>query len=310
MTKVLITGTFDIIHPGHLYLLKQAKTRGDFLMVVVGLDETVKKVKGYSPYFNEIERVENLKALGLANRVVLGNRGDKLKIIEALRPDIICLGYDQGVFTEKLREKLHRRGLQAKIAKLKPLGPGKYKTSLLHKNNLVAIKNIDPTIITEPIYATDKNFLKKPLYLNKIILTRQTIAEKLKQAQRLLRRQGFGLKIWDSYRPLSVQKQMWKFMPDERYIGNPKKKPFHTRAAAVDCTLVDMNGHELQMPTLFDEFSPRAHRGHPSHSKKAQENMLILEKAMVKSGFVPFATEWWHFSDPDWKKYPALDIPI
>lgn len=310
MKKVLITGTFDIIHPGHLYLLKQAKKKGDFLMVVIARDTTVKKVKKHPLYFNEIERINNLKTLRIANRVVLGNRGDKLKIVTALKPNIICLGYDQGMFTADLKQKLKKRGLEPEIIRMKPLGKDKYKTSLLHKNNLVAIKNIDPTIICEPRYATADNFLKKPLYINKIILTRKNIAEKLKRAQRNLRKKGLGLKIWDCYRPLSVQKEMWKHKQDERYIGNPAKKPFHTRAAAVDCTLVDKNGRELEMPTLFDEFSPRAHRDHPSHSALARKNMLILEKAIRKVGLQPFPTEWWHFTDPNWKRYPCLDIAI
>ncbi|MBU0597827.1 adenylyltransferase/cytidyltransferase family protein, partial [Patescibacteria group bacterium] len=297
-------------HPGHLFLLKQAKQQSNFLMVIIARDATVKKVKGHSPYFNELERVNNFKALRIANRVALGNRGDKLKIVSALKPDIICLGYDQGVFTANLKEQLKKRGLEPKIIRMKPLGPDKYKTSLLYKNNLVALKNIDPTIICEPRYATKNNFLKKPLYLNKIILARKNIAEKLKRVQRNLRKQGLGLKIWDCYRPLSVQKQMWKFKLDERYIGDPKKKPFHTRAAAVDCTLVDRNGRELVMPTPFDEFSPRAHRDHPSHSPAAKKNMLILEKAMRQAGLKPFPTEWWHFTDPNWKKYPCLDIAI
>ena len=309
MKKVLFTGTFDIIHPGHHALFRQVRKHGDFLVIVVARDATVKKVKGYAPYFSELERVDNLKNLHIARRVLLGNRGDKLKIVEALKPDVICLGYDQKIFTSKLKSNLQRRGLSPKIVRLKSFRPTHHKTGLLHKNNLVAIKNVDPTIITEPLYATKNNFLNKPLYNNYIILTKKHIAEKLKRIQRRLRKKGLGLKIWDCYRPLSVQKMMWKFMPDERYIGKPDWGPFHTRAAAVDCTLVDKKGRQLIMPTAFDVFSRRAHRDYP-HAPEKKKNMLTLELAMVTEGFDPLPTEWWHFSDPNWKQYPILDIAI
>ena len=279
-------------------------------MVVIARDRTVKKVKGYPPYFNETERVTNLKALGIANRVILGGFTDKLQAIVALRPDIICLGYDQKAFTVNLKDKLRARGINPSIFREKPFGPDKYKNGLLHKNDLVAIKNIDSTIITDVRYATKSNFTKKQLYLNNIILTKKSIAKKLIKAQRALKQQGYGLKIWDCYRPLSVQKKLWQALPDERYVGNPAKKPVHTRAAGIDLTLVDKNGHQLTMPTKYDEFSRRAHRHYPGHTKTARKNMLILEKAMVKAGFKPIPTEWWHFSDQNWKKFSSLDISI
>ena len=140
MKKVLLAGTFDIIHPGHLYLLKQAKKRGDFLIVVIARDKTVKKEKGYYPYFNEKERVKNLKKLHLANRVLLGHPKDKLKIVVKLKPDVICLGYDQKATPKLLKKKLVKFNFYPHIVRLSSLKPRQYKTSLLHKNNLVAIK--------------------------------------------------------------------------------------------------------------------------------------------------------------------------
>lgn len=310
MKKVLVTGTYDIIHPAHLKALKQARQCGDFLVVIIARDNTVQRVKGYRPFFTETERIENLKKLRIAHRVLLGNRGDKLKVVEALKPDVICLGYDQLAFTEELQKKLALRDLYPQIIRLKQYNQEQYRTSKLHQNGLVAIKNVDPTIITEPRYATKRNFLKKPLYRNSIILTREHIAKKLTKVQRKLKKRGYRLKIWDAYRPLSVQKQMWRAVPDERYIGNPTTGPFHTRAAAIDCTIVDQNGKQLPMPTSFDKFSRRAHRNYSGHTKEEHKNMLLLERIMVAEGFMPLETEWWHFSDPRWKKYPVLDIAI
>jgi FAD synthetase len=131
MIKVLITGTFDIIHPGHLYLLKTAKAKGDFLIVVVARDMTVKKVKGRLPLYPEKTRIKNLKKLKIANRVVLGQPGDKLKIMEKYQPDIICLGYDQKNFTSHLKTELKKRGLKTRIIRLKSFKPRLYKSSIL-----------------------------------------------------------------------------------------------------------------------------------------------------------------------------------
>ncbi|MFA6304594.1 MAG: tRNA pseudouridine(55) synthase TruB [Patescibacteria group bacterium] len=112
MTKVLITGTFDIIHPGHLNLIKQAKELGDFIVAIIARDQNVIKVKGRESYFNEADRVENLKKLGLVDKVILGDVVDPYKMIIQEKPDIIALGYDQQAFVEGLidlraNSKLH-----------------------------------------------------------------------------------------------------------------------------------------------------------------------------------------------------------
>lgn len=134
MTKVLTTGTFDIIHPGHVNFLKQASRCGDFLIVVIARDRTVRRVKGRLPQNPEWKRLTNLKRLRLANRVVLGQLGDKLKIIEKINPDVICLGYDQRSFTSHLKRELKKRGLQPRIVRLKAFKPHLYKSSLLRNS--------------------------------------------------------------------------------------------------------------------------------------------------------------------------------
>ncbi len=310
MKKVLITGTFDIIHPGHRRLLAAAKRRGGFLTVVIARDQTVYRVKGYYPYFTDVERAKNLRQLSVADRVRLGGTSDKLSIIEAEQPNVLCLGYDQRAFTKNLEKQLAERGLRPRIVRMPKYPAGRFRTGGLHAAGLVALKRIDPTIITEPRYATKQNVLKHPLYHNKIVLTRKHIALKLTRVQQRLCKRGLGLKVWDSYRPLAVQRQLWQFKPDERYIGRPSTGPYHTRAAAVDLTLVDRRGRQLLMPSGFDDFSPRAHRDDPSHNPTALRNMLILEREMKRVGFVPLPTEWWHYTDPRWKSYPVLDIAI
>lgn len=133
MKKVLIAGTFDIIHPGHLYLLKQAKKRGDFLIVVIARDKTVEREKSHLPKNNEKQRVINLKKLNIADQVIIGNQGNKLKIIENLQPDIICLGYDQKININNLKKELKKRGLSITVVRLKSYLPRRYKSRLFKK---------------------------------------------------------------------------------------------------------------------------------------------------------------------------------
>jgi len=132
--KVLVFGTFDIFHKGHESFLRQAKSHGDFLSIVVARDKTVKTVKGKLPRNKEKVRLENIKKSGLADRVVLGGLGDKHVIIKKIKPDVICIGYDQSAYVDKLEEKLIAFGLKnVKIKKLKPFKSDIYKSSLIHK---------------------------------------------------------------------------------------------------------------------------------------------------------------------------------
>jgi hypothetical protein len=99
--------------------------------------------------------------------------------------------------------------------------------------------------------------------------------------------QGF-----DCYRPLSIQKQLWAFLPDERYVIDPRKGPRHNRGAAVDVTLVDAKGNELEMPTAYDNFSERAHRDYRLLPPSTLRNRELLERIMTRHGFQGLATEW------------------
>jgi D-alanyl-D-alanine dipeptidase len=135
-------------------------------------------------------------------------------------------------------------------------------------------------------------------------------ARRLSQVQQDLERQGLGLKVYDCYRPLSVQKKFWALVPDERYVADPAKGLRHNRGAAVDLTLVDAKGDELPMPTPYDDFTDKAHRDAKDVQPEAVRNRQILERAMVRHGFIPLPTEWWHFDGPGWESYPVLDIPF
>jgi FAD synthetase len=133
MIKVLVFGTFDGLHEGHKDFFRQAKEYGDFLVVVVGRDSTIMKTKGRPPKFNEQERLKAVQESGLVDEARLGNEGNNpYKVIGEVNPRIICLGYDQTHFTEKLASKIKEMGLHIDIMRLKPFHPEKYKSSILN----------------------------------------------------------------------------------------------------------------------------------------------------------------------------------
>ena len=127
----MVFGTFDIFHGGHKNMFEQARAHGDNLIVVIARDETVIKVKGKSPQNDEISRLAMIKQVSGADRVILGSLVDKFKRIKQIKPDVICLGYDQQEFTENLKKKLLSDNLKTKIIRLKAYKPEIYKTSKL-----------------------------------------------------------------------------------------------------------------------------------------------------------------------------------
>jgi cytidyltransferase-like protein len=129
--KVLVFGTFDLLHPGHIYFLNEAKKLGNHLTAVIARDDTVEKLKTRKPKFSETERLKHISELSSVDRAMLGSKGDKFKVIEEVKPDIICLGYDQKFFTEKLEKELETRGIKAEIVRLKPYREDEYKSSKL-----------------------------------------------------------------------------------------------------------------------------------------------------------------------------------
>lgn len=179
------------------------------------------------------------------------------------------------------------------------------------EHRLVDAGTIYPALLQEVRYATTYNFTGKTLYPAAAVFVHQDTADALRKVQEELANEGLGLKIFDGYRPISVQAKMWELVPNERYVSNPaKNKGKHTRGTAVDVTLIDRLGKELKMPTDYDDFSERAHRFSTEWSAEERANSLKLEAAMKKHGFLPFPFEWWHFDYTGWEKYPPLDISI
>ena len=123
-------GAYDVLHEGHHNFFKQASALGDELHVVIGRDDTIEKLKGEKPWDSEEERVKKVQAVPEVTKAHLGNHGDKFKIVAEIKPDIIALGYDQ-LSNEEIQAGLDKRGLKAKLVRLKAFHPDKYKSSIV-----------------------------------------------------------------------------------------------------------------------------------------------------------------------------------
>lgn len=189
-----------------------------------------------------------------------------------------------------------------------PLNAYSKPKSLVVINGLIELKKLDTTFSLDLKYATKDNFTGMVLYKRAIAIININTAKKLIKANNFLKKYGYHIKIYDAYRPLSVQKLMWKVYPNKKYLADPKKGSNHNRGSAVDITMVDKNGVEALMPSKFDEFSDRAHINYTGASKLAIKNRELLAKAMTSNGFRRISNEWWHFDDLNYKLYPILDI--
>lgn len=172
---------------------------------------------------------------------------------------------------------------------------------------LVDIGRLDSDIVEDIRYATTDNFSGRILYPSGRCLLRESVAQRLLRVHRDLKKQGMGLKVFDCYRPVDVQRKMWAVFPNPDYVADPASGSRHNRGASVDVGLVDEAGKELPMPSKFDEFSERSHLAFQGGSPEELRNREILQTSMRREGFLSMATEWWHFDSPDWRDYPLVN---
>jgi len=168
-----------------------------------------------------------------------------------------------------------------------------------------------PGLVVELRYARDDNFFGRAFYppAARCLLLRP-VAGRLAHAQEALAREGYRLKVWDCYRPRSVQWAMWERVPHKGYVADPHTGSHHNRGAAVDVTLVRLDGGEVEMPTSFDAFGPAARHGAKTSSPEVAERRALLRAAMEGAGFHVNRAEWWHYEAPEAKGAPLLDVPL
>ncbi|MFT4666359.1 MAG: D-alanyl-D-alanine dipeptidase [Polaribacter sp.] len=155
---------------------------------------------------------------------------------------------------------------------------------------------LDDSYILDLKYATEDNFVKEQLYECPRCFLRPVAAAALQKIHDSFKAKGFHIKLLDCYRPARVQQRLWDKVPNASYVTPPWKGSMHNRGLAVDLTLVDENGTELNMGTAYDFFGRKAHHTHTDLPKKVLENRKLLKTTMEKFGFKSIRTEWWHYS--------------
>ena len=168
-----------------------------------------------------------------------------------------------------------------------------------------------PNIVLDLRYGSTNNFMKRVMYNEHPAYTfmRLPAVKALLQVQAELNKKGYGLKIFDAYRPYFVTQKFWELVHDERYVANPAKGSGHNRGIAVDLTVIDLKtAVEIKMPTGFDNFTDSAHHDFMLLPENILADRKLLKSTMEKYGFLSFATEWWHYSLPNPEKYDVLDL--
>ncbi len=162
--------------------------------------------------------------------------------------------------------------------------------------SFVNLKEYSTDFVYDMKYATEANFLKAKVYDCAECFLRLKTVKALVKANSKFMKLGYKIKIYDCYRPLDVQKKMWAIVSNPIYVANPSKGSIHNRGGALDITLVDNNGKELDMGTPFDFFGPEASHDYKGFSKEIIENRALFKKIMIGSKFQSFDSEWWHYN--------------
>ena len=176
--------------------------------------------------------------------------------------------------------------------------------------SFVALKSLSMAFSYDMRYATNNNFLNETVYACNECLLRNEVAKALIIANDHFLKHGYHIKLFDCYRPLDVQKKMWVILPDARYVADPAKGSIHNRGGAVDITLVDAAGKELEMGTGFDHFGKEAHHTYQDLPDQVLKNRILLKKGMERAGFRSIKTEWWHYNYTSSIKYPVSNFIV
>jgi zinc D-Ala-D-Ala dipeptidase len=176
--------------------------------------------------------------------------------------------------------------------------------------SLVALTQPEFDIDVDLAYATPNNFTGKPVYRRAAAFLHPVAAEHLQRAIRLAAALGLRFKVFDAFRPTEAQWVMWNHTPDPEFLADPRRGSPHARGAAVDLTLMDGAGRELDMGTGFDAFTPLSHHASTAVPEAAQRNRFLLLGLMTAAGWDFYRNEWWHYQLFDTRRYPLLSDSV
>jgi zinc D-Ala-D-Ala dipeptidase len=181
------------------------------------------------------------------------------------------------------------------------------------KADLVELVKLDPSLHLDIRYATANNFLGRPVYTEARAFLQRPAAESLIRANQKLHEQGYGLLIFDGYRPWAVTKIFWDATPADKkiFVADPKEGSRHNRGCAVDLSMFDLKtGKEVEMTGAYDEMTDRSSIKYTGGTEDQRKRRDMLRSAMESEGFAVYEPEWWHYDYKDWKQYPILNIPF
>ncbi|HSN80780.1 MAG TPA: D-alanyl-D-alanine dipeptidase [Rhodoferax sp.] len=165
-------------------------------------------------------------------------------------------------------------------------------------NPLIPLSPETHDVIVDLVYATSNNIAGKPIYERNLCLLHRDAELCLRKAVQLAAKAGCKLKIFDAFRPHEAQVELWETAVDKLYVADPQLGSNHTRGTAIDLTLVDTKGNELDMGTDFDHMSALSHHFSDQVSPAAQANRTLLLTIMEQAGFQHLPHEWWHYELP------------
>ncbi len=208
---------------------------------------------------------------------------------------------DTPLFTEQLKTIEARIKTQLSYEQRKKDSLQKIEQQLamlqeLDDTAFVNIKTLSDYFTLDMRYATTANFLKEAVYPCAKCYVRGSVAKALLKANEDFMKKGYRIKFFDCYRPYSVQKKMWKIFPNPGYVADPRGGSIHNKGAAVDITLTDMDGNEIDMGTAFDYFGKEAHHSYKKLADEVIAHRVLLRETMEKHGFKTIRTEWWHYN--------------
>jgi D-alanyl-D-alanine dipeptidase len=170
---------------------------------------------------------------------------------------------------------------------------------------------IDSTFKLDIRYATDNNLVGRAVYKEARAFLQRPAAEALVKVNKELRELGYGLLIFDGYRPWRVTKLFWDITPEEKriFVADPSKGSRHNRGCAVDLSLFDLKtGREIEMPGVYDEMTERSYPDYSGGTELQRKMRDLLRAKMESNGFTVYEYEWWHFDYKDWKSYRIENI--
>ncbi len=181
--------------------------------------------------------------------------------------------------------------------------------------NLIRLLDLDSDFIIDLKYATKDNFTGEVVYESKECYIDVNTAGRLVNAKNMAKKDGFRIKVWDAYRPVSAQERFWELLPDNRFVAYPPNvcsmkefKNSHMNGQCVDVTLTDMGGNDIPMPSGFDDFTPKARLDCPETTGDERKNGEYLRDIMTAACFTPYEGEWWHFYDRKTEPVKYSDI--